>query len=164
MPVIERSGRRQRKAWRIIALASAGLFVVLCAFFAAPLVLDFAYRAPLAPTDEAALIRENLTATPEQGGTEQQVTLSTSGLEPGAEVAILAGIDPERLRALATDQADDQGRLNAEVEIPEWAERGRPFYFAAEQNGARIGLASVNVIVLDQVAPAAAGGSVPPEQ
>jgi hypothetical protein len=152
----EPTSREGRRAWRFVALAAGMLLVVLCAIFAAPLVFDFPYRAP---SGEKQVLAENLTVTPDRGPTEQEITLWTHGLAPGTQVAILGGVDLGELRPLGEAMVDDRGNLNAGSKIPEWAVRGKPFYFVAEQDGARIGAASVNVIVLDEVAPAGAGGT-----
>jgi hypothetical protein len=82
------------------------------------------------------------------------ITLRAEGLEPGSDVSILAGLTREELRPSGKDQANRDGQFETTVRIPEWAERGKPFYFVVEQNGRQIGLASVN-----EVAPATAGGA-----
>ena len=155
--VPERTTHGQRKFWRIGAIAAAALLVILCALFAAPLLFDFTYFAPSAQNTE--VVAEGMTATPPQGSTQQAITLTASGLEPGAEATILGGVDQAQMREISRVQANGEGNLEAAVEIPEWAERGKPFYFAAEANGERVGLASVNVIVQDDTAPAGAGGT-----
>jgi hypothetical protein len=153
--------RPARKLWRVAALGAAIVAVVLCAIFAAPLVLDFSY---FAPHNLTATLAQALTAQPSQGATEEEITLTGTGLTPNSEVSILGGIDQAQLQPLGTGRADGSGKLDTLIKIPEWAERGRQFYFATQEDGKRVGLASVNVIVRTDVGPIGVGGSPPATQ
>jgi hypothetical protein len=157
----ELAARPARTNWRFAAVLAATLFVVLCALFAAPLIVDFPY---FAPEGGAPTVAEGLAITPTEGPTEQRVVLEAAGLTPVSEVTIEGGLDRGRMQVLGRTRTDSNGDLRAETEVPDWAERGKPFYFAVAQDGARVGVASINVIVLDDVAPASVGGGAPAGQ
>ena len=161
MSPYEPLARPPRKTWRFAAIAGAALLVVLCAVFAAPLFWDFPY---FAPEGGEPTVSEGLAVTPNEGATEQRITLEVSGLRPASEVTIEGGVNRNQMQVMGRDRTDGNGDLRAASEIPHWAERGKPFYFAVAQDGARIGVASVNVIVRDEVAPATVGGGVPAVQ
>jgi LysM repeat protein len=79
------------------------------------------------PRREASLFVEPGFARP--GGT---VALSARGLPPGSRARILGGASPDELDVIGRAATDRRGRLVAEVDIPDWARPGRPFYFAVE--------------------------------
>lgn len=60
------------------------------------------------------------------------VELAAHGLPPNSRARILGGTSPDDLVVLDRAGVDRRGRLIAEVDIPDWARPGRPFYFAVE--------------------------------
>jgi hypothetical protein len=155
-PVNQPLSKAQRRGWGWIGIGLLAIAVALGAFIAAPLFMNS--NAPAPSQIAAKPFSQGLTASPSQGGTETQVNLRPAGLPPSTNVLLFGGSDQNRLQQLAESQTDGEGNLAARVMVPEWAERGKPFYFAAEVEGRRLGLAGFNVIVNDEVAPSGAGG------
>lgn len=130
------------RAFKVLALAGGGFIVFLAAVYLSLLV--FGVRQ-VAPEAGSAPIAENLSAMPAWADVDEMVRLTASNLSPGADVAILAGLDRENLRPIGSETANEAGAIDANVKIPEWARRGEPFWLATEENGARKGVASVNI-------------------
>jgi len=127
------------------------ILVALCLLAAIPAFFPFSYFSSHSPTQP--VIAENIQLRPTQRPTEQEVTLSARYLNAGTQVSILGGTDPEAMQPLVFAKADPGGALTSRVKIPAWAERGKEFYLALEQDGKRRGLASFNVVVLEGQLP-----------
>ncbi|MYZ48894.1 LysM peptidoglycan-binding domain-containing protein [Propylenella binzhouense] len=76
---------------------------------------------------------------PPQGPVGQTLTLGAEGLPPNSEIQVLAGESPEGMKPMTRAETDDAGRLTAHVDVPEWAEYGKPLYLALETAGVRFG-------------------------
>lgn len=73
-----------------------------------------------------------VTISPSAGTEDSRVTLSASNLRPNDYVTIGAGPRAAEWTALTQAQADNDGRLNVEVSLPETADPGESFIFVVD--------------------------------
>jgi hypothetical protein len=69
------------------------------------------------------------TPTPDSGAVGAEVTLTASGLPPGASVEIGFGAAQANFEVLGHATVDARGGLVSVVTVPSWAEAGRGYHF-----------------------------------
>jgi hypothetical protein len=114
------------------------------ASFATPLLRRFSDPAP---QGGQSTLQAGLTATPADAVVDQPVANTGQGAQPGAPFEVSGGLDDNQLRPMGEGKADQAGTVTANPQVPEWAERGKPFFFAVDSAGKRVGTTSVNVVV-----------------
>jgi hypothetical protein len=82
------------------------------------------------PEDTPAAAGASVTVTPTEGAPGSPVTLRASGVPPRTRLAIGAGPPRSEYQIFATATSDRDGNLVTTVQVPLWAERGRPLIFA----------------------------------
>lgn len=80
-------------------------------------------------------VEPTVSFSPQQGPTGSQVQITASGFP--ADTAVEIGFGPPQSEYEVTSQArtDAQGRLTTTVEVPSWAEDGRPYVFVVAERG-----------------------------
>jgi hypothetical protein len=123
------------------------------------LVIGLALAEPAIAQQEQPAAEPRAWISPAEGATRTVIRLSAEGLPGLSDVLVLAGPDPEQLRPIGRTSSDARGGIHVQLQVPEEAERGEPYYFAVDPAGEVDPILAeppFEVLVRERVAPGGA--------
>lgn len=109
-------------------------------------------------SDEEAVVDPDLALSPDGGPPGSEVRIEAVGLPPNRRIRLGAGPADSEYEIISETRSDAQGRVDATVSVPSWAEPGDRFVFVAETPDGTTVLSDPFAVT----APDGASGARPP--